>query len=254
MGKAKNFRFVLGLSHVLSFLRLGGWLKVYWVKSVLNKHKKRDEWFLDDYSVNPYFGCPFNCVYCYIRGSKYGADMAKTLTAKINAPTILEKQLRLKAKKGEYGIILLSSSTEAYPPIEESLGLTRKILKTILKNRFPTHILTKSTLVLRDLDLLRKIDEKAVLPWDLKQKLRRGVIISFSISTLNKKLAEVVEPGAPPPKERLEAMKKNVGRRVFWLVWFLFLSYPTYPTLRRSWIGWLKLLRLMVQNLFWLGL
>jgi len=57
--------------------------------------ENRDDWFLDDYSVNPYSGCSFNCIYCYIRGSKYGENMAKTLFAKINAPEVLEK-LRLK--------------------------------------------------------------------------------------------------------------------------------------------------------------
>jgi DNA repair photolyase len=178
------------------------------VKSILNKHKKRDDWFLDDYSVNPYSGCSFNCIYCYIRGSKYGENMAKNLSAKINAPEILEKQLSIRARKGEYGIILLSSSTEPYMQIEEKLKLTRKLLEIILKYKFPVHILTKSKLVLRDLDLLKEIDRSAILPLDLRPKLKHKVIISFSISTLGEKLARILEPGAPSPKERLETMKK----------------------------------------------
>jgi len=96
------------------------------VKSILNKHKRRDSWFLDDYSVNPYQGCSFNCVYCYIRGSKYGENMAKTLSVKTNAPELLEKQLSRRAKKEEYGIISLSSSTEAYLPIEEKTGMRQE--------------------------------------------------------------------------------------------------------------------------------
>jgi len=178
------------------------------VKSILNKHKKRDSWFLDDYSVNPYQGCSFNCIYCYIRGSKYGENMAKTLSVKANAPELLEKQLSRRAKKEEYGIIALSSSTEAYMPIEEEMKMTRKLLEIILKHRFPVEIGTKSTLVLRDLDMLKEIDEKAILPEDLKPKLKHGTIISFSLSTLDEKLAKIFEPGAPLPKERLEAVKK----------------------------------------------
>ena len=178
------------------------------VKSILNKHKKRDDWFLDDYSVNPYSGCSFNCIYCYIRGSKHGENMAENLSAKINAPEILEKQLSIRARKGEYGIILLSSSTEPYMQIEEKLKLTRKLLEIILKYKFPVHILTKSKLVLRDLDLLKEIDKNAILPLDLRPKLKHKVIISFSISTLDEKLARILEPGAPSPKERLETMKK----------------------------------------------
>lgn len=178
------------------------------VKSILNKHKKRDDWFLDDYSVNPYEGCSFNCIYCYTRGSKYGENMAKSLSAKTNAPEILEKQLSRRVKKGEYGIIAFSSSTEPYMPIEEKLKLTRRLLEIILKYRFPVHVLTKSKLVLRDLDLLKEIDKSAILPTDLKPKLNRGTIISFSISTLDEKLAKILEPGAPKPKERLETMQK----------------------------------------------
>ena len=178
------------------------------VKSILNKHKKRDDWFLDDYSINPYSGCSFNCIYCYIRGSKYGENMAKTLSAKMNAPEVLEKQLKRREKKGEYGIIAVSTSTEPYQEIEEKLKLTRKILEIILKYRFPVHVLTKSTLVLRDLDLLKEIDKNAILPEDLKNKLKRGAIVNFSISTLDENLAKILEPGAPKPRERLEAMRK----------------------------------------------
>jgi len=178
------------------------------VKSILNKHKKRDDWFLDDYTVNPYSGCSFNCIYCYIRGSKYGENMAKTLSVKINAPELLERQLSRKANKGEYGIISLSSSTEPYMPIEEKLKLTRRLLETILKYRFPVEVATKSKLMLRDLDLLKEIDKNAILPADLKPKLKHGAIISFSISTLDEKLSKILEPGAPKPIERLETMQK----------------------------------------------
>jgi DNA repair photolyase len=176
------------------------------VKSILNKHRKRDDWFLDDYSVNPYEGCSFNCIYCYIRGSKYGENLTRTLSAKINSPELLEKQLSERARKKEYGIIALSSSTEPYMPIEEKLKLTRRLLEIILKYRFPVHVVTKSGLVLRDLELLKEIDKGAILPSDLK--LEHGAIVSFSISTFDGKLARALEPGAPTPRERLETMRK----------------------------------------------
>ena len=178
------------------------------VRSVLNRHKRRDDWFLDDYSINPYSGCSFNCIYCYIRGSKYGKNMTETISVKVNAPEVLQRQLRRRALRREYGIIALSTSTEPYMQIERKYEITRKLLEIILKYRFPVHILTKSNLILRDLDLLCEIDEKAVLPGDLRDKLKHGVIISFSLSTLDERLAGVLEPGAPKPKERLESLLK----------------------------------------------
>ena len=84
------------------------------VKTVLNKTKRRDAWFLDDYTINPYSGCSFNCLYCYIRGSKYGIHMEEKLSIKANAVEVLEKQLSNRAKKGQYGIIVLSSATDPY--------------------------------------------------------------------------------------------------------------------------------------------
>jgi len=200
------------------------------VKSILNKHKKRDDWFLDDYSVNPYSGCSFNCIYCYTRGSKYGENMAKTLSVKINAPELLEKQLSRRAKKGEYGIIALSSSTEPYMPIEEKMKLTRKLLEIILKYKFPVEVATKSKLVLRDLDVLKEIDKNAILPADLTPKLKHGAIISFSISTLEEKLAKILEPGAPKPIERVETMKRCKEEGFFAGVCFI----PVLPFLSDS--------------------
>jgi len=199
-------------------------------KSILNKHKKRDDWFLDDYSINPYSGCSFNCIYCYIRGSKYGENMTKTLSVKVNAPKLLERQLSRRANKGEYGIIAISSSTEPYMPIEEKLKLTRNLLEIILKYKFPVEVATKSKLILRDLNLLNKIDKSAILPADLRGKLKHGAIISFSVSTLNEKLAKILEPGAPTPKERLETMQKCKEQGFFTGVCFI----PVLPFLSDS--------------------
>lgn len=178
------------------------------VKSVLNKHKNRDNLFLENYTLNPYSGCSFNCIYCYIQGSKYGGDDSNNLSIKINAPKILIKQLKKRAIKREYGIIALGSSTEPYLNIEEELGLTRELLQIIYRFKFPLHIITKSNLILRDLDILMKINTSSNLPFDLKTKLKHNVIVSFSFSTINEKLAKIFEPGAPSPWERLETMQK----------------------------------------------
>ena len=69
------------------------------VKSVLNKQKKRDSWFLTEYSVNAYEGCSCNCLYCYIRGSKYGENMDSGLVVKLNALEVLERQLQTRSRR-----------------------------------------------------------------------------------------------------------------------------------------------------------
>lgn len=176
------------------------------VKSILNKTKKRDAWFLDDYTINPYSGCSFNCLFCYIRGSKYGTHMEEKLSVKVNAVELLEKQLALRAKKKEYGIIVLSSATDPYLHFEKELGLTRELLKVILKYEFPVHMITRSDLVLRDLDLLKEISQKAILPKELENKLSQKAIITFSFSTVSDAVAKIFEPGATPPSLRLQTM------------------------------------------------
>jgi DNA repair photolyase len=174
------------------------------VKSVLNKHKKRDTWFLDDYSVNPYEGCSCNCLYCYIRGSKYGENMEEGLVVKANALKVLDKQLASRAQKNEYGFVAVGSGTDAYIHHEEKLGQTRGMLELLLKHRFPVFITTKCRLITRDLDLLTAIRDKAILPADLKDRLGTGVILSVSVSTMNKKISDMLEPGAATPVQRFE--------------------------------------------------
>ena len=177
------------------------------VRSILNKHKKRDTWFLDDYSVNPYEGCGFNCTYCYVHGSKYGENLAEKIVIKKDAAAILDKQLANRAKKNEHGFIAIGSATDAYMQVEEEIGLTRELLQVIRKHRFPVFISTKSELILRDIELLKQIDQNAILPEELEQNPGRGVIISLSLSTLDEKLAKQIEPGAPSPQKRLETLK-----------------------------------------------
>lgn len=178
------------------------------VKSILNKKKNRDSWFLDEYTLNPYSSCSFNCLYCYIRGSKYGTNMEEKLSVKKNAPELLEKQLRLRAAKNQFGFIALSSSTDPYLQAEEKYGLTRRLLEIILEYRFPLHVITKSALVTRDFDLLEKINKEAILPPGLSQKLPAGCLITFSFSTVDDAIAKIFEPGATPPSACLAALKR----------------------------------------------
>jgi DNA repair photolyase len=178
-------------------------------KTILNKKKKPDEWFLDDYTLNPYSGCSFNCLYCYIRGSKYGIHMEEKLSVKTNAPELLEKQLQNLAKKNKYGVIVLASATDPYLQIEKNIGLTRRLLEIILKYKFPLHVITKSDLVVRDFDLLHEIDKSAVLPVHLQGKISHGVFITFSFSTIEDSIAKIFEPGATLPSRRLEILKQT---------------------------------------------
>ncbi len=184
------------------------------VKTILNKTKARDSWFLDEYTINPYSACSFNCLYCYIRGSKYGEHMESAMAVKTNAVELLDRQLGNRAKKKQYGIIVISSATDPYVKIENDYKLTRQMLEIVNKYRFPVHMITKSDLIIRDIDLLKEIDQRAILPEDLNGRIS-GSLISFSFSTLDDDVGKVFEPGATPPSKRLMAVKqmKEAGFR-----------------------------------------
>jgi DNA repair photolyase len=177
------------------------------VTSILNKHKKRDDWFLTEYSVNPYEGCSCNCRYCYIRGSKYGQNMEEGMAIKSNAIPILEKQLKSRAARNQYGFVAVGSATDAYLPHDRKYELTRRMLELLLKYRFPAFISTKTDGIIRDLDLLKEIDKNAIVPPDLKGKLNRGCILSTSISTMDESISRALEPATLLPMQRLELIQ-----------------------------------------------
>lgn len=112
------------------------------------------------------------------------------------------------AHNKEKAILNLGSASDPYMDIEKELFLTRDILKIFQRFKFPTEIITKSDLVLRDIDILKKIDEVAILPEDVKDDLKSNIIICFSFSTTNDNVAAIFEPNATSPSKRLIAMKK----------------------------------------------
>lgn len=166
-------------------------------KSVLTRHKFRDNWFWDRYSINPYRGCQFACNYCDAISQKYLVhkdyhDFSSTIYVKKKAPKVLEKEIR----RFKPDVVGLSGVTDPYQPAEAKYQLTRKILKILAKNQFPVHIGTKSDMILRDIDLLKEISQKT---W---------CTVSFTIITFNNDLLSYLEPLAPSPERRLEALRK----------------------------------------------
>lgn len=140
-----------------------------------------------EYTINLYRGCTHNCSYCYAPSLIHDErQWGSYVDAKVNAPAVLEKELH-KAKKR---VVFISSASDPYQSIEAKYGITRKVLKVLLKHKFPVLILTRSPLVLRDVDILTQF------AW-----LRVG----FSISSVPTKF---YEPGVPPLEKRLEALAK----------------------------------------------
>jgi DNA repair photolyase len=147
-----------------------------------------------DYSVNPYTGCLHACVYCYARfmarHTAHGMPWGQFCDAKVNAVRILEKELT----KRPSGLASLSTVTDPYQAPEKKYGLTREILIRLSEAEFPVSILTKSDLVLRDLDVLRRFQ-------------RDSLEVGFSINTADDPVSGLFEPGAPPASRRIEALK-----------------------------------------------
>jgi DNA repair photolyase len=188
--------------------------KEYNCKNMLRVHKYIDNWFWGSASVSPYKACEHGCHYCDGRSQKYHAseDFDQVIHVKINGPEVLKKELHKMfppqrkitdfAQKNEKQVkriktvVMISSGiSDAYQPAERKYKLTKKVLELLAEYRIPTYVMTKSDLILRDLDMLEIINERS---W---------CNVSFSVSTLEDNISRVFEPKTSPPKRRLDAMK-----------------------------------------------
>ncbi len=127
-------------------------------KSILNKHKFIDSWFWNRYGINPYNGCQFGCVYCDSRSEKYHlpTDFENDIIIKKDVSSMLDKRLT-NARALLPDVVAFSGACDPYQPAEAKFKNTRQCLEVLEKHKYPVHIITKSKLVLRDLDLLEKI-------------------------------------------------------------------------------------------------
>jgi len=166
-------------------------------KSILRKHRKIDSWFISRYGMNLYRGCAHNCVYCDGRAEGYYVDgeFGRDVTVKVNAIDILRRELDPKRKRVPFkrSFIMMGGGVgDSYQPLERKYELTRKALELMYEFNLPVHMLTKSTLIKRDLDILKKINEQS------------RAVVSFSFSSVDDKTSALFEPGVPPPAERLQ--------------------------------------------------
>jgi DNA repair photolyase len=152
-----------------------------------------------DRSINPYRGCEHGCVYCFARpthaylGLSPGLDFETKLFAKHDAAAILAREL---AKPGyKPAPIGLGTNTDPYQPVERELGITRQILEVLERFNHPVTIVTKSALILRDLDILARMAQRGL------------VEATISVTTLDPDLARKLEPRAPTPPRRLAAIE-----------------------------------------------
>ncbi len=170
-------------------------------RTIITKNDSPDVPF--DRSINPYKGCEHGCIYCFARtthafmGLSPGLDFESRIFSKPNAPELLRIELsRVGYRCGE--AVALGANTDPYQPAERKLQITRRILEVLSELEHPVSVVTKSNLVLRDLDILGPMAEKNLAN------------VMVSLTTLDRSLARVMEPRAPTPERRLQAMEALV--------------------------------------------
>ena len=165
-------------------------------RSVLAENDSPDVAFR--YSLNPYRGCEHGCAYCYARptheylGFSAGLDFERRIMVKEDAPALL--RTTLSSPRWVPQVVALSGNTDCYQPVERRLGITRRCLEVFVEFRNPVGVVTKSALVTRDADLLGEL-------------ARHGAAhVSCSVTTLDPELARRLEPRAPQPAKRVDAI------------------------------------------------
>ncbi len=156
-------------------------------------------------NMNIYRGCTHNCIYCDSRSEIYGKTYTfEDIEVKVNAAELLEKEL---AKRRKPSMLVTGSMTDPYIPLEEKLQNTRKCLEIIEKHGFGVAVLTKSDLVLRDLDILKRINEKT------------KCVVQMTLTTYDEALCKVIEPKVCTTKRRYEVLKALQEAGIPTVVW-----------------------------------
>jgi len=169
-------------------------------KSILSKLKTKDTWFGITYNMNLYRGCQHGCIYCDTRSECYGISDISHISVKKNALELLGKELR--AKRKNRATIGTGSMNDPYMPIEKELQQTRKALQIIANEKFPVHVITKSSMVERDADVLQHIS-------------KIYAAVSFTITTADDSLSLKIEPQAPSSSLRFKAMKLLTEKGIY---------------------------------------
>jgi DNA repair photolyase len=157
-------------------------------------------------SVNPYRGCAHGCAYCYARptheylGFGSGTDFERKIVVKPRAAELLRAAFERKSWTGES--IMFSGNTDCYQPLEAEIQLTRQCLEVCLEYRNPVHIITKSSLIERDLDLLQQLHEQA------------DVGVTISVTFWDPEVARAMEPYAPAPARRIETIRRLAASNI----------------------------------------
>jgi len=166
-------------------------------KTIISTNQSPDISF--DQSINPYRGCEHGCIYCYARpnhayvGLSPGLDFETKLFVKANAAALLEAEFSKPSYKPK--TIMLGGVTDIYQPIERGYGVTRALLEVMERWRHPVALITKSQLVMRDLDILSRLAERGLAK------------AAISVTTLDRRIARVMEPRAAAPHRRIEAIR-----------------------------------------------
>jgi len=168
-------------------------------KSLLASVTRPDPWFGLRYNLNLYRGCLHGCIYCDSRSECYRIERFDEVLVKVNALDLLRQELPRKREKGTVGTGAMS---DPYGPAERHYGLMRGTLELLAAHRFGVHVITKSDLVIRDVELLQEVGRA------------HHAVVSFSFTTVDDALARKLAPGAPPPSRRLEAIRFLTARGV----------------------------------------
>lgn len=169
-------------------------------KTIITRSKKPEYWFGTKYNMNIYKGCCHGCIYCDSRSDCYGVSSFDTVRAKENALEIIRNELRRKSKRG---VISTGAMSDPYNPFERELELTRHALELCNAYGFGVAIATKSTLLARDLDVLRDIKEHS------------PVLCKITITTADDALSKKIEPGAATSSERFGLIRELSDQGIY---------------------------------------